>query len=103
MHGALRFRANLTLRSVYVRDALRLGAGLALASAAVDAFGLQHGFWVAFATLTVIKSGPTAALWSDRWSRAADRLHWRDAPKISEGDARCRQQEKAIAPVTHAR
>lgn len=56
LHGARRFRANLTLRSVHVHDALRLGAGLALASAAVDAFGLQHGFWVAFATLTVIKS-----------------------------------------------
>jgi uncharacterized membrane protein YccC len=56
VHGARRFHANLTLRSVHARDALRLGAGLALASAAVDAFGLQHGFWVAFATLTVVKS-----------------------------------------------
>ncbi|HZV73347.1 MAG TPA: FUSC family protein, partial [Conexibacter sp.] len=56
LHGARRFRANFTLRSVHVHDALRLGAGLALASAAVGVFGLQHGFWVAFATLTVIKS-----------------------------------------------
>jgi uncharacterized membrane protein YccC len=56
VHGRRRFRANLTLRSVHVHDALRLGAALAAASAAVDYFGLQHGFWVAFATLTVIKS-----------------------------------------------
>jgi hypothetical protein len=48
--------------------------------------------------------GPTAALWSDRWSRAADRLHWRDAPKFSEGDARCRQQERQSPPSpTHVK
>jgi uncharacterized membrane protein YccC len=56
IHGWRRLRANLTPRSVHVHDALRLGAGLALASAAAAAFGLQHGFWVAFAALTVIKS-----------------------------------------------
>jgi uncharacterized membrane protein YccC len=56
IHGWRRLESNLTLESVHVHDALRLGAGLAVASAAVDAFGLQHGFWVAFATLTVIKS-----------------------------------------------
>jgi uncharacterized membrane protein YccC len=56
VHGGRRFKANFNLRSVHVHDALRLGAGLAVATAAVDVFGLQHGFWVAFATLTVIKS-----------------------------------------------
>jgi len=55
-HGLMRLRANLTMRSVHVHDALRLAAGLALAFAAVDLFGLQHGFWVAFATLTVVKT-----------------------------------------------
>jgi uncharacterized membrane protein YccC len=60
VHGIRRFRANLTVRSVHVHDALRLGAGLALAVVAVDAFDLQHGFWVAFATLTVIKSNVRA-------------------------------------------
>jgi uncharacterized membrane protein YccC len=56
IQGWRRLQSNLTLESVHVHDALRLGAGLAVASAAVDAFGLEHGFWVAFATLTVIKS-----------------------------------------------
>jgi uncharacterized membrane protein YccC len=55
-HGTLRLRANLTVRSVHVQDALRLGAGLSLAVAAVNLFALQHGFWVAFATLTVVKT-----------------------------------------------
>lgn len=59
-HGVRRFVANLTLRSVHVHDALRLGAGLAAATAAVDVFGLQHGFWVAFATLTVVKTNVRA-------------------------------------------
>jgi uncharacterized membrane protein YccC len=59
-HGARRIAANMTARSVHLQDALRLGAGLALATAAVKAFSLQHGFWVAFATLTILKSNVRA-------------------------------------------
>ena len=59
-HGLRRVRASLTWRSVHARDALRLGVGLALATAIAHAFSLQHGFWVAFATLTVIKSNVRA-------------------------------------------
>jgi uncharacterized membrane protein YccC len=59
-HGARRLAANLTVSSVYLQDAIRLGLGLALATAAVRAFSLQHGFWVAFATLTVVKSNVRA-------------------------------------------
>ncbi len=59
-HGLRRVRANLTLKPVHVHDALRLSTGLALATAAVSVFGLAHGFWVAFATLTVVKSNVRA-------------------------------------------
>ena len=59
-HGLRRVRASLTWRSVHARDALRLGVGLALATGIAHAFSLQHGFWVAFATLTVIKSNVRA-------------------------------------------
>ncbi|HEX6395484.1 MAG TPA: FUSC family protein, partial [Acidimicrobiales bacterium] len=59
-HGIRRFVANLSPRSVYLQDALRVGVGLAVATAAVKAFSLQRGFWVAFATLTVVKSNVRA-------------------------------------------
>src|SRR5262249_40598710 len=57
-HGARRLRANLTPSSVHLQDALRLGVGLALATATIAASSPEHGLWVASATLTVIK--PTA-------------------------------------------
>jgi uncharacterized membrane protein YccC len=41
---------------VHARDALRAGIGLAAASAIAGGFGLAHGFWVAFATLTVLRT-----------------------------------------------
>jgi uncharacterized membrane protein YccC len=51
-----RAKANLSLRSVHLQNSLRLGVGLAVARLVVGLIGLEHGFWVTFATLTVIKS-----------------------------------------------
>ncbi|MGD9570505.1 MAG: FUSC family protein [Thermoleophilia bacterium] len=51
-----RLRNNLTLRSVHLRNALRLAVALAVAMAIVQAFELSHGFWVVLATLTVVHS-----------------------------------------------
>ncbi len=51
-----RARRNLSLRSVHFQNSLRLAAGLALARLAVGVLGLQHGFWVGFATLVVLKT-----------------------------------------------
>jgi uncharacterized membrane protein YccC len=56
LHGARRVRANLSLHSVHVHDAVRTGAGLAIAFLLARLVGLQHGFWVELATLTVIRS-----------------------------------------------
>ncbi len=53
---ARRARRNLSLRSVHLQNSLRLATGLALARLAVGIFGLQHGFWVGFATLVVLKT-----------------------------------------------
>ena len=58
--AARRLRANLTLRSVYLRNALRLGVALALALALVHALDLQHGFWVVLATLAVVRTTASA-------------------------------------------
>ncbi len=55
-----RLRANLTLRSVHFRDALRLGVALALALALVHVLDLHHGFWVVLATLTVVRTTASA-------------------------------------------
>ncbi len=51
-----RARTNLSLSSVHLRNSLRLAAGLTLARVAVGALDLQHGFWVVFATLTILKT-----------------------------------------------
>jgi hypothetical protein len=51
-----RARRNLTFRSVHLQNSLRLATGLALARLAVGEFNLQHGFWVGFATLVVLKT-----------------------------------------------
>ncbi|MGH9026256.1 MAG: FUSC family protein, partial [Acidimicrobiia bacterium] len=51
-----RARANFTLSSVVMRNSLRLALALALARLLVGVFDLQHGFWVIFGTLTVMKS-----------------------------------------------
>ena len=55
-----RLRNNLTIRSVHLRNALRIGAALAVAMTLVHAFDLQHGFWVVLATLTVVRTTATA-------------------------------------------
>jgi hypothetical protein len=60
-HGLLRVRANvMTWRSVHLQDAVRLGAALGLAVAVARVLGLQHGFWVALATLTIVRSTVSA-------------------------------------------
>jgi uncharacterized membrane protein YccC len=56
LHGARRVRANLSTHSVHVHDAVRTGAALAIAFLLARLVGLQHGFWVELATLTVIRS-----------------------------------------------
>ena len=47
-------RLHLTPQSVVVRNALRLAVALAVARALAGAFDLEHGFWVVFATLSVL-------------------------------------------------
>ena len=51
-----RARRNLTPRSVHFQNSVRLAFGLALARLVVGLFDLSHGFWVAFATLVVLKT-----------------------------------------------
>jgi uncharacterized membrane protein YccC len=53
---ARRARTNLSLGSIHLRNSLRLAAGLTLARVAVGALDLQHGFWVVFATLTILRT-----------------------------------------------
>lgn len=54
-HVARLVRVHLTPDSVVVRNALRLAVALGVARALAGAFDLQHGFWVVFATLTVLR------------------------------------------------
>ena len=49
-------RVRLTFGSVVLRDGLRLALALAAARAVAGAFDLEHGFWVVFATLTVVRA-----------------------------------------------
>jgi uncharacterized membrane protein YccC len=51
-----RARTNLSLGSVHLRNSLRLAVGLTLARIAVGVLDLQHGFWVVFATLTILRT-----------------------------------------------
>ncbi len=51
-----RARRNLSLGSVHLQNSVRLAAGLAIARLAVGVLGLEHGFWVGFATLVVLKT-----------------------------------------------
>jgi len=55
-HAGRRFRANITPSSVRLQDSVRLGVGLMVGVLTVHLLGLHHGFWVALATLSVIKS-----------------------------------------------
>jgi uncharacterized membrane protein YccC len=54
-HVARLVRVHLTPDSVVVRNALRLAVALGVARGLAGAFDLQHGFWVVFATLTVLR------------------------------------------------
>ncbi len=57
LRGAVRrLRGNLTTDSVVVRNALRLAAGLGLARFVAGEANLQHGFWVSFAVLGVMRT-----------------------------------------------
>ncbi|MGO8871071.1 MAG: FUSC family protein [Acidimicrobiales bacterium] len=51
-----RARRNLDWRSVHLQNSIRLAVGLGLARLAVGVFDLEHGFWVGFATLVVLKT-----------------------------------------------
>jgi uncharacterized membrane protein YccC len=51
-----RFRVNLDLRSVALRNAVRVGMALAAARLIVPVFDLSHGFWVLLATLTLMRT-----------------------------------------------
>ncbi len=59
-HGVHRLTSNLTFHSVYLQDGLRLGLALAISITIARIFHLQHGFWVALATLTAIRSSIAA-------------------------------------------
>lgn len=48
-------RAELSWRAPWMRNALRLGLGLALALLVVNELGLQRGYWVVLGTLSVLR------------------------------------------------
>ncbi len=51
-----RLHCHLSLRSVYLQNALRLGVGLALARLVAGELDVAHGFWVLLATLTLMRT-----------------------------------------------
>ncbi|MEV4757979.1 FUSC family protein [Micromonospora sp. NPDC049559] len=51
-----RFRAHLTVRSVYLQGAVRIALALAVARVVAGYLHLAHGFWVLLATLTLLRS-----------------------------------------------
>jgi uncharacterized membrane protein YccC len=51
-----RLVTHLSFRSVWFRNAVRGGAGLALAVAVVEITNVEHGFWVVLGTLSVLRS-----------------------------------------------
>ncbi|MFC5140730.1 FUSC family protein [Actinomycetospora rhizophila] len=55
-----RIHAHLSLRSVYLQNALRLGVGLALARLVAGGLDLSHGLWVLLATLTLMRTSVTS-------------------------------------------
>lgn len=54
--GITRLRGQLTLRSVWFRNALRVAVALAAARALAGVLDLSHGFWVLLATLTLMRT-----------------------------------------------
>lgn len=55
-----RLKGNLTLRSVYLQNAIRLAIGLAVARLIAGELDLYHGFWVLLAMLTVMRTSVVA-------------------------------------------
>ncbi|WP_329482423.1 FUSC family protein [Kribbella sp. NBC_01484] len=55
-----RVRANLTPRSVYLQNAVRLAVGLAAARVVAGVLDLSHGFWVLLATLSLMRTSAVA-------------------------------------------
>lgn len=53
---ATRLTGQLTLRSVWFRNALRVAVALAVARALAGVLDLSHGFWVLLATLTLMRT-----------------------------------------------
>jgi uncharacterized membrane protein YccC len=51
-----RFASYLSFRSVWFRNAVRGGVGLALAVTVVEVTDVEHGFWVVLGTLSVLRS-----------------------------------------------
>ena len=51
-----RLISHLSIRSVWFRNAVRGGAGLAGAVAVVEFTNVEHGFWVVLGTLSVLRS-----------------------------------------------
>jgi uncharacterized membrane protein YgaE (UPF0421/DUF939 family) len=51
-----RLHLHLSLRSVHLQNALRLGLGLALARLVAGELDVAHGFWVLLATLTLMRT-----------------------------------------------
>jgi hypothetical protein len=51
-----RLASHLSFRSVWFRNAVRGGAGLALAVAIIEITDVEHGFWVVLGTLSVLRS-----------------------------------------------
>ncbi|GEL22009.1 fusaric acid resistance protein [Pseudonocardia sulfidoxydans NBRC 16205] len=56
-----RVTANLTPRSVYLQNAVRVGIGLAVARLLAGVFDLSHGFWVLLATLSLMRTSAVAS------------------------------------------
>lgn len=55
-----RIRVHLSLRSVYLQNAVRLGIGLAIARLVAGGLELSHGLWVLLATLTLMRTSVTS-------------------------------------------
>jgi hypothetical protein len=51
-----RLGSHLSFRSVWLRNAVRGGVGLALAITVVEVTDIEHGFWVVLGTLSVLRS-----------------------------------------------
>ncbi len=51
-----RLRSHLSFRSVWFRNSLRGAIGLAIAVVVIEVTDVQHGFWVALGTMSVLRS-----------------------------------------------